>query len=194
MIIIITIIIIYVIVKEYKKRIKENDDCLKNIHNMYQLKNVSKNTEENIKELEEIVIEIDEPNNENKNNYNNQYYKKKQLLTITELKFYKVLKEITKDKNYYIFTQVVLYEIVRNKQIEGFNKIKSKSIDFVITDENSNILVCIELDDSTHYKKTRIERDIFINDLFKDLNIKLLRIPVKENYDTEKLRKKIFEE
>lgn len=194
MIIIITIIIIYVIVKEYKKRIKENDDCLKNIHNMYQLKNVSKNTEKNIKELEEIVIEINEPNNVNKNNYNNQYYKKKQLLTITELKFYKVLKEITKDNNYYIFTQVVLYEIVRNKQIEGFNKIKSKSIDFVITDENSNILVCIELDDNTHYKKTRIERDNFINDLFKDLNIKLLRIPVKDNYNTEELRKKIFEE
>ena len=127
------------------------------------------------------------------NNYNEKYKKNEYLLTKNELKFYRILKQITNKLNYSIFCQVSLYQIVKNKSFKDFNKIKSKSIDFVITQENCKILLCIELDDKTHQKQKRIERDNFLDTLFKDLEIKLLRIPVQNYYNIEEIEKKIKE-
>ncbi len=127
------------------------------------------------------------------NNYKEDYEKKEYLLTPTELKFYKLLKTITDELNYTLFTQIALYEIVNCKNFKNFNKIKSKSIDFIITEKNCKIKLCIELDDKTHNTNKRIERDTFINDMFKELDIKLLRIPVQNFYNIEELEQKIKE-
>lgn len=53
--------------------------------------------------------------------------------------------------------------------------------------------MCIELDDKTHYNNKRIERDKFMNKLFKDLEIKLIRIQVENFYNIEELEQKIKE-
>lgn len=127
------------------------------------------------------------------NNYKEDYEKKEYLLTPTELKFYKLLKTITDELNYTLFTQIALYEIVNCKNFKNFNKIKSKSIDFIITEKNCKIKLCIELDDKTHNTNKRIERDNFINNMFKELDIKLLRIPVQNFYNLEELKQKIQE-
>lgn len=119
------------------------------------------------------------------------YEKKTYLLTQNELKFYKLLKNITEKNNLNVFSQVALYEIIKYKNIKDFNKIKSKTIDFVITDSNCKIKLCIELDDPTHIKENRQKRDEFINKLFKDLNIKLLRIPTQNYYNIKELEKYI---
>lgn len=137
-------------------------------------------------------IEIQEQTNEI--NYNNYYEKKEYLLTKNELNFYKVLKQITDELNLNLFVQVSLYSIVKNKNYKDFNKIKSKSIDFVIAEKNCKIKLCIELDDSTHEETKRIERDEFINKLFKDLNIKLIRIKVNNYYSIEQLKNIILNE
>lgn len=127
------------------------------------------------------------------NAYKKDFEKKEYLLTPTELKFYKLLKTITEELNYTLFTQIALYEIVNCKNFKNFNKIKSKSIDFVITEKNCKIKLCIELDDKTHNANKRIERDNFINNMFKELDIKLLRIPVQNFYNLEELKQKIQE-
>lgn len=119
------------------------------------------------------------------------YEKKTYLLTQNELKFYKLLKSITDKNNLNLFSQVALYEIIKYKNIKDFNKIKSKTIDFVITDSNCKIKLCIELDDPTHIKENRQKRDEFINKLFKDLDIKLLRIPTQNYYNIKELEKYI---
>lgn len=147
-----------------------------------------------------ILERVIEKNNNNKKeelknttniNYENLYYKKDYLLTQQELKFYKLLKTITDKNNLNLFSQVALYELVKSKEIKDFNKIKSKTIDFVITDTNCKIKICIELDDSTHIKEKRQERDKFIEELFKQLDIKLVRIPVQSYYNLEELETKI---
>lgn len=129
-----------------------------------------------------------------KANYKEKYNKKEKLLTQNEILFYKVINEALKDKNIIINSQVVLYEIIETKKNNknfnsNFNKIKSKSIDFVLTDKEFNILLCIELDDTTHNRKDRIKRDDFINELFEELEIKLLRIPVQNYYSVEMINK-----
>lgn len=143
--------------------------------------------------FEKFLNEKNEKVDNSVNNFNENYKKVDYLLTKNELKFYKILKQITNKLGYSLFCQVSLYQIVSSKNYKDFNKIKSKSIDFVITQENCKILLCIELDDSTHQKQKRIERDNFIDKLFKDLEIKLLRIPVQNFYNIEELENKIKE-
>lgn len=126
-------------------------------------------------------------------NYKDKYKGSIYLLTQNELKFYRVLKQITSKLGYSLFCQVSLYEIIKAIEYKDFNKIRSKTIDFVITQENCKILMCIELDDITHQRKNRIERDNFINKLFEDLEIKLIRIPVQNFYNMEQLEAKIKE-
>ena len=128
---------------------------------------------------------------ENNIDYNKKYIKKEYLLTPTELKFYKILKSITDEMNLVICPQIPLYEIVKNIDYKDFNKIASKSIDFVITEQNLKIKLCIELDDYTHKQERRIKRDKFINDLLIATNVKMIRIPVQNFYDKEKLKKEI---
>ena len=140
------------------------------------------------KKINEINNEVDE-----NINYNEKYTKKDYLLTQTELKFYKLLKQITDELNLVICPQITLYEIVKNKDYRDFGKIQSKSIDFVITEPNLKIKLCIELDDYTHTRGKRIKRDEFINKLFDDLGIKLIRIPVQNYYNLEELKNKIQE-
>ena len=131
---------------------------------------------------------------------NKLHYKKKTYLTTkNELKLYKILLDICTKYNLILFTQVVLYEIIEindkpysKNYTKYFNKIRSKSIDFVIADkETTRIRLCIELDDFSHKQKKRIDRDEFINTLFKDLDINLLRLPVTNYYDINKIESKI---
>lgn len=146
------------------------------------------------KKLNNITTDKEEPKVKDLiSNYNEKYEKVDYLLTKNELKFYRILRQVTNKLGYSLFCQVALYEIVKSKDYKNFNKIKSKSIDFVITQENCKILLCIELDDTSHEKTKRIERDYFVNQLFKDLDIKLLRIPVQNFYNMEELENKIKE-
>ena len=124
---------------------------------------------------------------------NYSYYKKKNcLLTETELKFYKIIRDITNELNLKICPQVSLYEIVTTSNYAEFEKISKKTIDFVITDNNLKIKCCIELDDPTHYRQDRIERDNFINKILENVGIKLIRIKASNSYDKYKIRNAIM--
>lgn len=130
-------------------------------------------------------------NNINDINYSTLYTKKEYIMTSEELKFYKLLKSITNKYNLIIFTQVSLYAIIKSNNIKDFNKIKSKSIDYVITDNNGKIKFCIELDDETHLKENRQERDIFVNELLNQIGIILIRIPKQNYYNLQEIEEKI---
>lgn len=157
-----------------------------------------------------LIIKITKNNNINKyiktNNteittsYKKYYKPKIYITTLNEMKFYNVLLEIAKELDYILFSQVSLYNIISmqdsldySTHTKYFNKIASKSIDFVLVDKKCRIKLCIELDDNTHKKKNRIERDNFINELFKELEIDLLRYPVYNIYYKDTLKRKIQE-
>ena len=115
------------------------------------------------------------------------YKMKEEFITENELKLYKVLKKVAYELKLDIFTQVALNRILeinnRRKQQQLRNRIDRKSIDFVLYDEKiKKIVCCIELDDPTHEREDRIERDLFLDKIFKD-TIKLVRIKVQNYYD-----------
>lgn len=131
--------------------------------------------------------------------YKKYYRPKRYVITKNELNFYTVLLEIAKELDLIVFSQVSLYNILETRpeldyktKTIYFNKISAKSIDFVLVDKEScRIKLCIELDDNTHKQTKRIERDNFINKLFKELEIDLLRYPVYSIYYTDTLKKRI---
>lgn len=112
------------------------------------------------------------------------YTNKPKLLTKAENNFLNELYKITPD-NIIICPQVRMADIlvvsdkVKKKNFKSFfYKISSKSIDFVFCDKKTmEILLCLELDDPTHNKKDRIERDDFVNKAFYDSGLHLVRVP-----------------
>lgn len=154
-----------------------------------------------------LIKKIDKQQYQNKNkcinnkvetekNYKDIYKPKKYIITLTELNFYNILLEIAKELDLILFSQVSLYNIIETKynNQSAFNKIKSKTIDFVLVDKNNcRIKLCIELDDYTHNRYDRIERDKFINKLFSDLEIDLIRFKASNYYNKEALKKRIQE-
>lgn len=121
------------------------------------------------------------------------------LLTPTEDIFYGILKEAVGEA-YQIIPQVQLSKImkVRNSNLKytnyhDLNKINKKTIDFVLYDQSLRAYLAIELDDYTHSRPDRIRRDSFVEKIMNEAGLRLLRIPVSNKYDLEKLRSDIFQ-
>lgn len=124
------------------------------------------------------------------------YLARGQLVTKSELKFYKSLSKAVQD-DFQIFAMVRIADLLRveknNKhRRKWLNKILAKHIDFVLCDPGSlKPLVCIELDDISHQRPERIERDKFVNQAFKSAQLPLLRIPTQPEYRSREIRQLI---
>lgn len=103
------------------------------------------------------------------------------LLTKHELFFYRSLVPVVKELGYMICCKVRMADIIKpvyntNWQT-AFNKISSKHIDFVLCDKKTmKPLLAVELDDRSHERFDRIERDNFVNIAFKDAGIPILHV------------------
>lgn len=65
-------------------------------------------------------------------------------------------------------------------------------LDFVLCDrETAEVLLAIELDDRSHEKPARKNRDRFINDALSAAGIPLLRVRAAATYDRDQLRSMI---
>jgi len=71
----------------------------------------------------------------------------------------------------------------------AFNRIARKRVDFVICDAlTMKILFGVELDDSSHKRAARMERDEFVNNVFQAADLPLIHVRVKESYSTAELK------
>lgn len=114
------------------------------------------------------------------------------LLTPAELAFFAVLKPLI-HSSYHLSSKVRLADLFNAAQGPGwqtaFNKIVGKHIDFVVTDSATSRILCgIELDDSSHARPDRIQRDDFVNEVFARNQLPLLRVPFSWTYYPAGLR------
>lgn len=111
-----------------------------------------------------------------KNDFSTTSYKKKAyFLTKAESEFYKKLLDLYEGK-YIIIPQVNLDKLFFSNYKER-SRIDRKSVDFVFLDKiYFSPLMAIELDDHTHDRIDRVERDKKVNQLFVDNNFPLLRM------------------
>lgn len=126
------------------------------------------------------------------------YIPRERLVTNAELRFFKSLRKAVLD-DWEIFAMVRIADILRvEKGVKNrrswVNKILAKHIDFVLCNPNSlEIVMGIELDDSSHQRADRIERDRFVDHAFESAGIPLLRVPVRAKYLAREVRELIDE-
>jgi len=127
-----------------------------------------------------------------------KYNRKDFLISRPEHEFFDILIEILGDK-YHVFTQVHLPTILEHK-IKGqtwkaaFSHINGKSVDFVICDKAYiKPLLAIELDDRSHDRLDRIERDSEVERMLQEAGMPLLRFSNNGSFNKEEINRLIVE-
>jgi very-short-patch-repair endonuclease len=125
-----------------------------------------------------------------------QYSSKKFFLTRAEHECYDALIAAVGEE-YHVFPQVHLPSIVDNKVIgqhwkAAFSHISQKSVDFVLCDKSYiSPKLAIELDDRTHERPDRRERDIEVERILEDAGLPLLRLENHGAFHPTELAQKI---
>lgn len=142
-----------------------------------------------------LVSDSDE-NNDQIKKAQYRYYAKPYVMTSRENECFKILNEIFSSK-WFVVPQVHLsalldYKVKGQNWNAAFRHINGKSVDFVLIGKESYKVICvIELDDSTHSKPDRIERDAEIERMFKEARIPLARIGRFESMTKSEIAKVI---
>jgi len=117
---------------------------------------------------------------------NNSYsYNAKDLLmSRTEAEFFIKLEHAVNDR-YYVFPQVHLSALLDHR-VKGqewkyaFSHINGKSVDYVLCDKATlRPMYAIELDDYTHDRRDRIDRDSEVERIFEEARLPLVRFKNK---------------
>lgn len=121
------------------------------------------------------------------------YHLRDDFLSPAELNFYQVLDTAVSDWAT-IFTKVSLGDLFfaqtsnRGQNQAYRNKIDRKHVDFLLCDPQTvKPILGIELDDNSHKRPDRQERDTFVDGVFVAAGLPIVHIPVQRSYPTEKL-------
>lgn len=120
------------------------------------------------------------------------YHKRQYFMTAAEYAFFKVLQEAVQDK-YFIVPQVTLSNLVDVNDGYKWNKsyrskIDKKSVDFVLFNKGGYTpYLAIELDDSSHSRLDRMERDDFVQNVLQRAGIRLERVKNAYSYDVQEI-------
>lgn len=109
-------------------------------------------------------------------------YQARQLLTKREHLEYIKLKEYADARGWLICPKVRLLDLIEPKYHfnsstrQGLmNKVQAKHVDFVLVDQSMNIIGVLELDDSSHDRPDRMERDQFVRDALEGAGFTLIQ-------------------
>lgn len=128
-----------------------------------------------------------------------RYFRKRSLLTPAEDNFYQVLDKIARENSYIIQSKVRLEGLVGVKFYAANwyglrNRIKSREMDFVLCEKhNSSLdpLLVIELDDSSHLREDRVERDQNLDRVLHEAGLPILHVRAAYSYDASLLLQEI---
>lgn len=117
------------------------------------------------------------------------------FLSQAELSFYKVVSNLLTGP-YVVQSKVRLADIFfvsrPQENMSYLSKIDRKHVDFLVCDAVSmKPLLGIELDDSSHRRSSRQQRDEFVNEVFQAAGFPLVRIPVGHVYNVGELTAQI---
>ncbi len=120
------------------------------------------------------------------------------LLSPAELRFFQALEQAL-GAQARIHTKVRLADLIQvRSSVSGrgfyraFSPIACKHVDYVLCDDAHRILCAIELDDRSHHRRERQQRDLFVDAAFKAARIPLLRFPVQARYPLQPLRERLL--
>lgn len=119
------------------------------------------------------------------------YRAKEYFFSRSEKEFFNILNSQLDAVRYTIFPKVRIGDFIEvdyNARYDRtwWNKIRAKHIDFLIWDlVQSKIALAIELDGSSHNSEHMMDRDDFVNKLYKKAEIRLERVRVGTDFVQE---------
>lgn len=127
------------------------------------------------------------------------YEKHSALFTAAERSFYGVLCKTTEGKAV-VFGKVRVADVLKtkkglnaSKRQTAFNQISAKHFDFVLCNpDDLSVIAAVELDDSSHNSKKRIERDKFLESACEAADFKLHRFKASNSYNIGEVRESLF--
>lgn len=141
-----------------------------------------------------IKVEQQEETDTDNNQKNETEYIKKTLMTDTEYNFYLKLKELETD--YKIVPQLSLSSVIKKLNNNTYYTDLFRIIDFAIfSNDYKELLLLIELNDSTHNTQKRKIRDSKVETICNSCNIKLMKFyttyPNEKEYVINRILKEI---
>lgn len=124
------------------------------------------------------------------------YTRRDFFMSKAEHEFYKTLVQAV-GQDYIVFAQVHLPTLLNEKEAgqnwkAAFKHISQKSVDFVLCDKTYIApKLAIELDDKTHTRSDRHDRDVEVERILKGADMPLLRIQNHGAFDARDLAQKI---
>lgn len=110
------------------------------------------------------------------------YFVKDRLLTKTELEYYEVIRSLISSQ-FVILPQVNLASVIDKSGGSNFRNELFRNIDFGVFDGELRPVFLIEINDNTHFRKDRRERDKRVNKICKKAGIPLVTFWVKDGID-----------
>lgn len=124
------------------------------------------------------------------------YKKREYLMTERERKFYRKLFNVF-GKFYFIYPQLhfsaLLDHRMKSQNWQGaLSRIQRKSVDYVLCTTDFKIVAAIELDDKTHDKIERQQRDAFVDSICAQAGLPLVRFRNIESITDEQIKNNIL--
>lgn len=119
------------------------------------------------------------------------YRQRDDFLSVAELSFYRVV-TLALDGSYVVCPKVNLADIffvARPNENQSYrNKIDRKHVDFLLCELDSmKPILGIELDDASHTRRDRQVRDQFVDQVFEDAGLPLLRVRAAVGYSPQNI-------
>lgn len=125
------------------------------------------------------------------------YHQVDEFISPAELNFFFNLKAVIGDSAH-IFSKVKLSDLFYaktgdfGKNRSYNNRIDRKHVDFLLCDPKTlKPLLGIELDDKSHQRTDRQERDDFVNHVFEAARLPLMHVSVQRSYSQSELKSKL---
>ena len=114
-------------------------------------------------------------------NRDSRYYLKDSLLTNSEKEYFRVI-DAYFGKDYRVLPQINLASVIE-KEGQGFRTELFRNVDFGIFDYNFRPILLIEINDNTHFRKDRQERDESVAAILKKARLPLVTFWTKDGLD-----------
>ena len=114
------------------------------------------------------------------------FQKRGRVMNTSEQKLFEELQKVF-GADYIILSKIRIEDFVEARNGEGKygarGRIKSRHVDFLICDKTSTApLIAIELDGGIHNKTSVHQRDLFIDELYKTIDLEIMHVAVGENF------------
>jgi very-short-patch-repair endonuclease len=113
------------------------------------------------------------------------------LLSPAELSFFRILQNVI-GKSVLICPKVRLVDILKPNNQAASNKISQKHVDFLLCNPaTTRVLGVVELDDKSHGRADRVERDAFVDGAFAAAGIRIVHFKASVSYSVEEVRQQL---